>query len=62
MTTSTGQHKSSGTSFWKVLAIIIGVLILISIGWSLVKAALWLVVVGLVIVGAFTVFKAFSGD
>ncbi|MCK0438295.1 hypothetical protein MUG78_02165 [Gordonia alkaliphila] len=56
MTTST----STGTSFWKVLAIVIGVLILISIGWSLVKAVMWLAVVALVIVGAFTVFKAFA--
>ncbi|MFZ2512729.1 MAG: hypothetical protein WAW85_16740 [Gordonia sp. (in: high G+C Gram-positive bacteria)] len=63
MATSTGQtNKSAGTSFWKVLAIVIGVLILISIGWSLVKAALWLVVVGLVIVGAFTVFKVLSDE
>ncbi|GAA4753197.1 hypothetical protein ACFQNE_05510 [Gordonia phosphorivorans] len=56
MSTST----STGTSFWKILAIVIGVLILISIGWSLVKAFMWLVVVALVIVGAFTVFKAFA--
>lgn len=58
MTTST--PNSTGTSFWKILAIVIGVLILVSIGWSLIKAAMWLLVVALVIVGAFTVIKAFS--
>ncbi len=62
MMTSTEPKTSSGTSFWKILAIVIGVLVLVSIGWSLVKAAAWLVVVALVIVGAFTVVKAFSGD
>lgn len=59
---STSTSGSTGTSFWKILAIVIGVLILISIGWSLVKAAAWIVVVALVIIGAFTVFKAFSSS
>ncbi|MFT3661394.1 MAG: hypothetical protein QM809_08320 [Gordonia sp. (in: high G+C Gram-positive bacteria)] len=58
MTTPT--TGSTGTSFWKILAIVIGVLIVVSIGWSLVKAVAWIVVVGLVIVGAFTVFKALT--
>ncbi|AVM01446.1 hypothetical protein C6V83_15570 [Gordonia iterans] len=59
MTTSTSG--STGTSFWKILAIVIGVLIIVSIGWSLVKAFMWIAVVVLVIIGLFTVAKAFGG-
>ena len=59
---TTWTPRSTGTSFWKILAIVIGVLILVSIGWSLFKAALWLLVVALVVVGAFTVLKAFTSS
>lgn len=44
-----------------MLAIVIGVLIIVSIGWSLVKAFMWIAVVVLVIIGLFTVAKAFGG-
>ncbi|GAC58448.1 hypothetical protein GOHSU_40_00320 [Gordonia hirsuta DSM 44140 = NBRC 16056] len=54
--------QSSGTSFWKILAVVIGALILLSIASALVKAALWLLVAALVVIGAFTVIKAFSSD
>lgn len=57
---STSTSGFTGTSFWKILAIVIGVLILVSIAWSLVKAVMWIAVVALVIIGAFTVIKAVS--
>lgn len=49
-----------GPSIWMILAIIIGVLLIASLAGAIIKATLWIVFVVLAVVGAFTVFKAFS--
>lgn len=59
MSTHLEPHKSSGTSIWKVVLIVIAVLIVLSIIGPLLKAAFWLVLIGLAVVGAGALF--FSG-
>ncbi|MFM9377381.1 hypothetical protein [Gordonia sp. VNK21] len=60
MSTST-QDKSSGTSIWTIIAIVVGVLVLASLAGAIIKSVLWIAFVVLAVVGAFTVIKAFGG-
>lgn len=59
MSTNLEPRKSGSVSIWKIVLIVIAVLIALSILGPLLKAAFWLVVIGLAIVGAGALF--FSG-
>ncbi|MFT3717064.1 MAG: hypothetical protein QM774_14285 [Gordonia sp. (in: high G+C Gram-positive bacteria)] len=50
--------KSGGTDFWKILAIVLLLLVALPIAWSLLKAAGWLILFVLVIVGAVVTGRA----
>lgn len=62
MSTETNHTRTSGTSFWKIIAIVVVALVALSLLGTIVKALLWLALAGLVVVGAITVVKAFSSD
>lgn len=55
MTTSTSN--STGTSFWKVLGIIVAVLIGLAIIGPLLKGLFWLAFVALAVYGGFVLFR-----
>ena len=55
MTTSTSN--STGTSFWKILGIIVAVLIGLAIIGPLLKGLFWLAFVALAIYGGFILFR-----
>ncbi|MGB3698042.1 MAG: hypothetical protein WBA05_11475 [Gordonia sp. (in: high G+C Gram-positive bacteria)] len=52
MSTDLQPRKSGSASIWKIVLIVIAVLIALSIIGPLLKAAFWLVLIGLAVVGA----------
>ncbi|WP_040518157.1 hypothetical protein [Gordonia neofelifaecis] len=56
MSTNLEPRKSNSTSIWKIVLIVIAVLIALSIIGPLLKAAFWVVLIGLAIVGAGALF------
>ncbi|WP_035718502.1 hypothetical protein [Gordonia shandongensis] len=54
MSTELTPKKSGGTDVWKIVLIVIAVLIALSIIGPLLKAAFWIVLIGLAVVGAAT--------
>ncbi|MFW0789056.1 hypothetical protein [Gordonia sp. CPCC 205333] len=55
MTTSTSN--TNGTSFWKILGVIVAVLIFLAIIGPLLKGLFWLAFVALAVYGGFVLFR-----
>ncbi|GAA4641712.1 hypothetical protein [Gordonia humi] len=51
---------SNGTSIWKIVAIVIAILVVVSLIGPIVKAVFWLGLLALAGVGVYTLFKAKS--
>ncbi|MGO3328529.1 hypothetical protein [Gordonia sp. (in: high G+C Gram-positive bacteria)] len=60
MSTSTENTTSteSGTSIWKIVAIVIAILVVVSLIGPIVKAVFWLGLLALAVVGAYSLLKA----
>ncbi|MCF8571161.1 hypothetical protein L5G32_12865 [Gordonia sp. HY002] len=59
--TSTGTtNTGSGTSIWKILAIVVAILVVVSLIGPIVKAVFWLGLLALAVVGAYSLFKSKS--
>ncbi len=54
--TTTTQH-SNGTSFWKILGIIVAVLIVLALVGPLLKGLFWIAFVALAVYGAVMFFR-----
>ncbi|WP_132991988.1 hypothetical protein [Gordonia zhaorongruii] len=52
---------SGGMSIWKIVAVVIAILIVVSMIGPLVKAAFWIGLLALVVVGAYSLLKAGKG-
>lgn len=51
---------TSGTSIWKIVAIVIAILVLVSLIGPIVKAVFWIGLFALAVVGAYSIVKAKS--
>ena len=58
--TATDSDESTGTSVWKIVAIVIAMLIVASMIGPIVKAAFWIALVILAVIGGYTLVKAKS--
>ncbi|MCF8606910.1 hypothetical protein L5I01_26505 [Gordonia sp. HY442] len=57
---TTATSTGSGMSIWKILAIVIGILVVVSLIGPIVKAVFWLGLLALAVVGGYSLLKAKS--
>ncbi|WOC13152.1 hypothetical protein [Gordonia sp. MP11Mi] len=58
--TDNNSGTKSGTSIWKIVAIVIAILVVVSLIGPIVKAVFWIGLFALAVVGAYSIFKAKS--
>lgn len=58
-TDNTGT-TNSGTSIWKIVAIVIAILVVVSLIGPIVKAVFWIGLFALAVVGGYTLLKSKS--
>ncbi len=60
MSTFTDNSSSTGVSVWKIVAIVIAILVVVSLIGPIVKAAFWIGLFALAVVGAYSLLKSKS--
>ncbi|GEE03976.1 hypothetical protein nbrc107696_44220 [Gordonia spumicola] len=58
MSTFTDNSSSTGVSVWKIVAIVIAVLAVVSLIGPILHAAFWIGLFALAVIGAYSLFKS----